>query len=298
LGNDVIIIAGPTAVGKSAAAAQLARAHHGIIINADSLQIYNALPILTAQPGAIDQHALPHALYGTLPPDILCSVAMWLDLAVPLIRSAWTNDQTPIVVGGTGLYLRALLDGLSPLPPVDEATRTQARALQSELGNPGFHAALAELDPKMAARLNPNDTQRLVRAYEVMRSTGRSLADWQEEAPVPPLPEATFEKILIDAPRPVLRGNAFKRLHQMVEHGVMDEVAGFAARIADSELSPACAPTQALGYFAFADAAAGRIRLDDAIGLAFTQTAQYIKRQQTWFRHQMTFDRIITPDIS
>lgn len=271
----------------------LARAHNGVIINADALQIYDALPILTAQPSLDDRAQIPHALYGTLSPDQPSNAISWVSLAVTAIQTAWAHAQTPIVVGGTGLYLRALADGLSPLPQVDETSRANARALHDNLGNPGFHAELNKIDPVMAARLNPNDTQRLIRAFEVMTATGRSLAEWQESPPIPPLPTATFHKILIDAPRDVLRDRAFTRLQQMMATGVMNEVAEFAACIERGELSPTCGPTQALGYFALADAVAGRIRPDDALGIAHTQTAQYIKRQQTWFRHQMAFDEVV-----
>lgn len=292
--SPIILIAGPTASGKSAHALGLAAERNGVIINADALQIYNVLPILTAQPDAASLAAAPHALYGILPPEKTTSVADWCARAVEAIRNAWTHGQTPIVVGGTGLYLKSLQYGLSPLPNVPDVVRSAARALQAELGNPAFHATLANIDPKMAARLNPNDSQRLIRAYEVMVATGKSLQDWQDAPPVPPLPDALFDRILVDGDRDVLRMRSLKRLRQMIDMGVLDEVRGFAAQIVAQNLHPDCAPTNALGYHAFTQHLAGKISIEDAVHAAAIQTGQYIKRQQTWLRHQMTFDHTIT----
>jgi tRNA dimethylallyltransferase len=291
--QPVTIIAGPTASGKSARALQLARAQNGIIINADALQIYDALPLLTAQPSADDMASCPHALYGILPANTTCSVTDWLARAMDAIQLAWHQDQHPIVVGGTGLYLATLLRGLSPLPNIDDDVRLNARDMQAEIGNPRFHAELAKIDPVMAAKLNPNDTQRLIRAFEVMMATGKSLADWHTQESVPPLPDATYHTILIDGPREVLRARCRLRLKQMIQHGVMDEVEQLTTQIEKGQLKPDCAPTRALGYHAFVSVLAGANTLEQACDAAVIETGQYIKRQQTWFRHQIDFDEIL-----
>lgn len=288
--NNITLIAGPTAVGKSALATQMARTKNAIIINADSVQIYDALPILSARPTAVDMACAPHALYGVLPITQTSSVQQWLDMACAEIESAWTNNQHPIVVGGTGLYLNALAVGLSPMPDVPDDVRDNARARQKEMGNPAFHKELSRIDPVMAARLRPSDTQRLIRAYEVITATGQSLAVWQDAPRVVPFPNVHIHKILVDAPRDVLRTRARMRLKTMVEHGVLNEVAVFRALPGAGD-SPA---QKALGYRAFCAHLDGDITIGQAIDDAFVETAQYIKRQQTWFRHQLTFDEIIS----
>ena len=293
---DITIIAGPTAVGKSAYAITQARAKNGVIINADSVQIYADLPILSARPTHADMVTVPHELYGILDARTVCNAQDYVDRAVAAIHTAFENGGHPIVVGGTGLYLTALCDGLSPLPDVPEDVRVQARALHAQMGTPAFHAHLATLDPVMSQRLRPTDTQRLIRAAEVFMATGRSLAIWQDAPRVPPLPTARFHKILVDGPRAVLRARAQARLGAMITAGAIDEVAEFRDRILRDGLDENCPPTRALGYSAFVDYLDGVMDLDTAVASAFTQTAQYIKRQQTWFRHQMAFDDVVEID--
>lgn len=287
--NTITLIAGATAAGKSAFAEELARTHNGVIINADALQIYDALPILTAQPDLETRARLPHDLYGTLQPGQVCNAQDWVHMAIAAVRAAWQNDQHAIIVGGTGLYLKSLVYGLSPIPNVPDDIRAKTRDLHARLGNPAFHAELSRLDPMMTARLNPNDSQRLMRAHEVIVATGKSLAEWQAEPPVPPLPGTSIKTMLVDGARDVLRARARKRLYQMVEMGVVDEVAKFYARIESGELAGDCAPVRALGFSAFVDAVHGKIGIETAIARAHIETCQYIKRQQTWFRHQMVF---------
>ena len=285
---NITVIAGPTAVGKSAHAMQLAREKNGIIINADAVQIYDALPILSAQPSMEDQVSVPHALYGILAPYDTTSVQDWVHRATSAIKDSWDKGQHPIVVGGTGMYLNALIEGLSPLPNVSDDVRENARTFQKKLGNPTFHAELQKIDPVMAARLRPSDTQRLIRAYEVITATGVSLATWQDAPRVKPFPQAKITKILIDGPRDTLRTRARKRLDQMIDMGVIDEVDDFRARYPEPT-----SPNKALGYTAFCTYLSSTCTLEQALDKAFTQTAQYIKRQQTWFRHQITFDQTI-----
>ena len=179
--SGLLVLGGPTASGKSALALRLALALDGVLVNADSMQLYRELPLLTARPTPADEARVPHRLYGVLGAAEPASVGRWLELAGRCDRGRQRAGRLPIVVGGTGLYLSALLRGLAPVPPVPAAVRAEARALFDRLGAPGFHAELARRDPVMAARLRPSDRQRLLRAFEVLAATGRSLADWQAQ---------------------------------------------------------------------------------------------------------------------
>ena len=174
-----IVIAGPTASGKSALALAVAEEFGGTIINADSMQVYSTLRVLTARPSRADEERVPHRVYGVLSPCETCSAARWAELAVAAMAECHQAGRLPVVVGGTGLYLRALMDGLSPVPAIPDAVRTEARDMLARLGNTAFHARLAERDPAMAARLDAGNSQRLARAWEVIAATGRSLAEWQ-----------------------------------------------------------------------------------------------------------------------
>jgi tRNA dimethylallyltransferase len=277
-----IIIAGPTASGKSGLAVAVARAFNGTVINADSMQVYAGLRVLTAGPSAEDEAQIPHRLYGCLPPSAACSAARWRDLAAAAMAEAWDNNRLPVVVGGTGLYLRTLMDGLSPLPDIDEAVRYEARALLAELGNAAFHACLADRDPVMAARLERGDSQRLVRAWEVLQATGRSLADWQAQAPEGAV-AARYCPVIVLPPRPVLYAACDGRFRRMVKDGALDEVRALMAQ----SLDPALPATRALGVAELAAFVREEITLDAAIDRATQATRNYAKRQITWFRHQI-----------
>ncbi len=179
--TSLVIVAGPTASGKSRLALALAEALSGTIINADSMQVYRDLEVLTARPEPAVLALAPHRLYGVVDAAEACSVGRWRALALAEIAAARAAGRLPLLVGGSGLYLRALLEGLAPVPPVAASLRDEARALHARLGGEAFHRALAELDPETASRLAPSDTQRLIRAYEVVRATGRGLGAWQRE---------------------------------------------------------------------------------------------------------------------
>lgn len=285
--KTITVICGPTASGKSALAVDLARSENGVIINADSMQIYDALPILTARPSPSEQGAIAHHLYGTIPPDGKCSAQDWRDRAVKIINTAHENGHHPVVVGGTGLYLKALTHGLSAMPDIPPEIRVRGNALQAQLGNPGFHAALAACDPVMAARLNPNDTQRLIRAWEVFTATGRSLSAWQAEAPITPPGDWAFRIIIKTPPRVILHARCDERFDQMIDNGAIDEVAALKSMIASGDV-PADAPvTHALGFRPLADFLDGLSDRDEAVARAKAETRQYAKRQDTWFRHQI-----------
>lgn len=281
--SALIVIAGPTASGKSALALRVAEAAGGVIVNADSMQLYRDLRILTARPGAEDEARAPHRLFGILDADEPASVGRWLQLAQAAIAEASAARRPAIVVGGTGLYLHALLHGLAPVPQVPERIRTAARMRLAEGGLPALRAELAELDPVMAARLRPSDRQRLLRAYEVVVGTGRSLATWQEMPPVRiALPERRFGLALMP-PRAALYQRIERRLRAMVERGALEELRALHHRglVADRPLMKAVAVPELLAYVS------GRLDLETALEQAIAQTRRYAKRQITWLRHRL-----------
>jgi tRNA dimethylallyltransferase len=285
--KTIYIIAGPTAGGKSAKALEIASKTNGIIINCDSMQVYDGLRILTAQPGPQDRQATEHMLYGTLHPNDTCSAGLWREMVVPLITNALAQGRTPIIVGGSGLYIKALIDGLSPMPTVPAEIRQAATRKQQELGNPAFHAALAERDPVMAARFHPSHTARLVRAWEVLEATGKSLSEWQKEARTSAPDDWHFEIIKIMPERDVLYHRCNDRFLWMLENGVLEEVKSFAGQI-ESEAVRADVPlVKSLGFRPIRDYIKGLISKEEAIEKAQTETRQYARRQVTWFRNQL-----------
>jgi tRNA dimethylallyltransferase len=285
--QSVVIIAGPTASGKSALALEIARQRGGVIINCDSMQIYDGLPILTAQPSSAEQQDIPHRLYGELPPDEICSAGMWREIAGALIADTLKNGATPIICGGTGFYIKALTEGLSPIPEIPDDIRKAATEKQKELGNPAFHEALKERDPEMASRLRPSDSARLIRAWEVLDATGKSLALWQAEARLAPPPHWHFEIHKVMPERDELVRRCDTRFLQMMKNGAMDEVEEFSARLDRGEI-PADAPLiKALGFRPLRAYLKDEIPRDEAIALAQGETRRYAKRQVTWFRHQL-----------
>jgi tRNA dimethylallyltransferase len=286
--NTVIhIVAGPTAGGKSAFALNLARQCGGVVINADSMQIYDGLAILTAQPSDADKKSIPHLLYGALHPNENCSAGIWREMAGEAIGDVLKQNKTPIVVGGTGLYIKALLEGLSDIPQTPADIREAVVRKQKEFGNPGFHEELKKRDPVMAARFHPNHTARLVRAWEVLEHTGRSLADWQKEAKLAPPAHWRFEIHKIMPDRAELHRRCEDRFLKMLDHGALEEVSAFNRRTRSGDVRPDALLMNALGYKALRDHLAGKITLENAIVKAQAQTRQYAKRQVTWFRNQL-----------
>lgn len=286
-GVTVYIVAGPTASGKSARALDLAQKQNGVIINCDSMQIYDALPVLTAQPGPEDRAAAPHVLYGAVHPNEKCSAGLWRDRAVIEIEKAFTSNKSPIIVGGTGLYIRALMEGLSPLPPIPPGIRRQAEALHTRLGGRAFHADLQKRDPALASRLDPNDRQRLIRAWEVLEATGRALSDWQREEKLAPPAHWNFKIELVMPEREELYRRCDMRFLHMLENGVLEEVEQFQTRLDNGEVKPDASLTHALGYKSLLGYLRNEIAKNDAVTLAQTETRQYAKRQMTWFRNQL-----------
>ncbi|MEH3099295.1 tRNA (adenosine(37)-N6)-dimethylallyltransferase MiaA [Sphingomonas adhaesiva] len=275
----VALIAGPTASGKSAAAIDLAERIDGVVVNADASQVYRDLRILSARPDATDEARVPHRLFGHIDGAESCSAARWAADARAIIAQTHGAGQVPILVGGTGLYLRTLLDGIAPVPDIDPAIRTAIRALPvSET-----HAALAREDPAAAARLAPGDTARMARALEVIRSTGRPLAAWQAERHGGIGGDIDLRAMVLLPDRDALMQRCDRRLIAMFDGGAVDEVARLLAR---DDVPPDAPVRRAIGVPEIAAMLDGAIDREQALARAQLATRRYAKRQYTWFRHQ------------
>jgi len=290
--QPVIIIAGPTASGKSALAVELAVAFGGTIINADALQTYRDLRILTARPDDAALARAPHRLYGYLDAGERGSVAAWRELALVEIDAAHAAGRLPIVVGGTGLYLRALQRGLAAIPAIPSEVHAEGAALFRSLGGAAFREHLAALDPNAASRLPPGDRQRLIRAWEVVTATGRTIGRWQAASPA--MAAYRFASILSMPPRAELYAACDARLAAMIAAGGLAEAAALRERGLDPELPAmkAVAVPELLGHLR------GEIDLATALALAQRATRRYAKRQLTWFRHQLTADLLLNEKYS
>lgn len=278
--RDILIIAGPTASGKSALALDIAEQASGVIINADSMQLYADLQILTARPEPADMRGLPHRLYGVLDGAVRCSVASWLELASKEVADARADGKLPILVGGTGFYLAAAENGISPIPDVSERIHAEAEAELKTHGGTRMRRWLAEQDPQTAARLPDGDSQRLVRAIGVLRQTGQPLSFWQEKPPVGQL-DGRFVRLVQMPPRADIYQAIDDRLAAMVKTGALDEVARLTAR----QLDPSLPVMKALGVGHLACYLAGDMPLAEAVRLAQRDTRHYAKRQMTWIRN-------------
>jgi len=279
--HPILLVGGPTASGKSALALAIAEEFRGTVINADSMQVYRDLHVLTARPGPAEEARAPHRLYGVLDAAETCSAARWRALAEEEIQAARAAGRLPILAGGTGLYFRALLQGLAPVPEIPAEIRRAARALHEELGAAGFHARLAERDPAAAARLPSGDTQRVIRAYEVVAATGRSLLDWQSAGAAASSHAAAA--VLLLPPRPELYAAIDRRVEAMVANGALEEVRHLLARGLPDDL-PAL---KAGGVPELARHLRGELPLPVAMEAAQQATRRYAKRQMTWLRHQL-----------
>lgn len=279
-----ILIAGPTASGKSALALRLAEETGGSVINADSMQVYRELRVLTARPSAADESRVPHLLYGHVPAEQAYSAGRYSREAAAAIAEVRATGRGPIIVGGTGLYFRALLQGLSPIPAIPDDVRAHWRAEAQRLEPAALHQLLATRDAEMAARLNPTDPQRVTRALEVLEATGRSLAYWQQQPGEAVLQEAETDRLVVMPDRDELYRRCDARFALMLEQGALEEVAALARLRLDSGL-PAM---RALGVAPLMQHLAGDISRDQAIEAATTETRQYAKRQLTWLRSNMS----------
>lgn len=281
---NVTLIVGPTASGKSAYALDYAQKHNGVIINADSQQLYKSLPILSAQPSEKDQSIIPHKLYGFLDDSDFITAIKWAEIATQEIKSAWADNKHPILVGGTGFYIKALLDGFSPIPDVPLTVRDEWNAAWDELGSDNFYNHLITDDPLIIGKINPNDKQRLVRAREVLSHTGISIIEWQTKAPIQNFPEAQYDVHIIMPTREKLYKRCNERILTMLNDGALDEIRNLYNIIGDT-FPPS---TKALGYSEFLNHIKDELSLNDAIEQTAQITRNYAKRQTTWFRHQMT----------
>jgi tRNA dimethylallyltransferase len=278
--HHVMILTGATASGKSALAADIAARKQGMVINADSMQLYYEAPILTAQPTAKEREVIPHKLYSVLDAESGCSVAEWVTMACTEIQWCWDKGYLPIVVGGTGMYLRALMQGLSPIPDIDPDIRDNVRKLTTA----ALQEALRREDPAIFSQLHPTDTQRMARALEVVRSTGYSLLYWQDIPPSLPLPEAHFQLYITSLPRPLLYERINHRVEQMLAMGALEEVRALHRR----GLDPALPLMRAVGVKELIAYLNNDVMLEEAADAIKTASRQYAKRQMTWMRHQFS----------
>ena len=284
-----ILIAGPTASGKTALALEMAQRHGGAIINADSMQVYGELRILTARPTAEEEALVPHRLFGHVSVTDPYSVGRWLQDVEGALLWCEAAGRRPVIVGGTWLYFKALLEGLAPVPPVAADVRAHWRRRAENEGAAALHAVLAERDPEMAARLDEGDTQRIVRALEVLESTGVSLADWQRRKGTPLLQEAETERYVILRGREAVRQRCDERFDAMMAAGALDEARAVAALDLDPELPAA----RAHGLRPLLSYLRGEIDLEAAVGAGKLETRQYVKRQEIWLRRHMIAWKII-----
>ena len=286
------LIAGPTASGKSALALRLAQAIGAEIIGADALQIYRDLPILTARPTPLETNLVPHHLVGTVDGAEGWSVGRWFEAAKTAIAEVIARGGPVVVVGGTGLYFRALTHGLADIPTVPPSIRAQAASELADLGEDDFRAQLVTVDSAAASRISEGDAQRLCRAWEVWLATGRSLSDWQNTN-AGALPAGSWSAVTLMPERAALYDRCDQRLAGMLERRGLDEVAALAAR----NLNPALPIMKAVGYPQLAAHLRGELSLDQALEAAQRETRRYAKRQTTWMRGQMAdWPRIETLD--
>jgi tRNA dimethylallyltransferase len=275
------LIGGPTASGKSALAVRLAQALDGEIVGADALQIYRGLRVLTARPEVDDEALVPHHLYGVADAAETWSAGRWLQAAQEALAGIAARGRHAVVVGGTGLYFRALTEGLADVPAVPSSVRRQAAEAYDRLGEAGFREDLGERDPAAEARISPGDRQRLLRAWEVHAATGRSLSDFQAETR-PALQPGSWRAAALEPPREELYARCDLRLGRMLQAGALEEVRALMARGLDGSL-PAM---KAVGMRELAAHLAGATSLETALELARRETRRYAKRQSTWLRNQ------------
>jgi tRNA dimethylallyltransferase len=290
--NSAVLIAGPTASGKSALALGLARQHGGVVINTDSMQVYRDLRVLTARPTREDEALAPHRLYGGVDAAVNFSVGAWVTDAARVLTEARLRGQLPIFVGGSGLYFKALTRGLSAVPPIPAEVRENVRARLERDGVEALHAELMTRDPLSAERLKPRDRTRIARALEVVEATGRSLPDWHRDGLPPLLSPEQVTALFLAPERDELYGRIDARFDAMLKAGALDEVAALASR----KLDPLLPAMKAHGVPALIRHLAGELSLEEAATIGRADTRHYAKRQFTWFRHQLPEFAWVKPD--
>jgi tRNA dimethylallyltransferase len=292
--SKAVLIAGPTASGKSALALELAQKTGGVIVNADSMQVYRDLRIMTARPTKEEEARLPHRLYGHVDAAVNFSAGSWVADAAGVLADARAQNRLPIFVGGSGLYFKALTRGLSAVPPIPPAIREGVRARLERDGVEALHAELAQRDPASAERLKPRDRTRIARALEVVEATARSLTDWHREGLPPLLPLGTFNALFLAPDRDALYARIDARFDAMLQAGALEEVALLAARHLD-RLLPAM---KAHGVPVLIRHLRGEITLQQAAEIGRADTRHYAKRQFTWFRHQLPEFEWVKPEAA
>ncbi|MEH2526046.1 MULTISPECIES: tRNA (adenosine(37)-N6)-dimethylallyltransferase MiaA [unclassified Bradyrhizobium] len=292
--SKAVLIAGPTASGKSALALELAQKAGGIVINTDSMQVYRDLRIITARPSAEEEASAPHRLYGHVDAAVNFSAGAWVADAAKVLAEARAEQRLPIFIGGSGLYFKALTRGLSAVPPIPPEIRDAVRARLDREGVEALHAELARRDPVSAERLKPRDRTRVARALEVVEATGRTLPDWHREGLPPLLPPGEFGALFLAPEREQLYARIDARFGAMLDAGALEEVAALAAR----KLDPLLPAMKAHGVPALIRYLAGEITREEAAEIGRADTRHYAKRQFTWFRHQLPEFEWLTPDAA
>jgi tRNA dimethylallyltransferase len=292
--NKAVLIAGPTASGKSALALELAQKNGGVIINADSMQVYRDLRVLTARPTLEEEARVPHRLYGHVDAAVNFSAGSWVAEAAKVLEEVRAQDRLAIFTGGSGLYFKALTRGLSAVPPIPLQIREAVRARLERGGVEALHAELARRDPVTAERLKPRDRSRIARALEVVEATGRSLTDWHRDGLPPLLPQEQFRALFLEPDRDQLYARIDARFDAMLKAGALEEVAALAAR----HLDPLLPAMKAHGVPALIRHLQGEISLEEAAAIGRADTRHYAKRQFTWFRHQLPEFEWVKPDAA
>jgi len=292
--NRIILIGGPTASGKSALALEAAARTGGIIVNADSMQVYRDLRIITARPTDEEMASAPHRLYGHIGAEEIYSTGHWLREATQEIAAVRQAGKTAIVIGGTGLYFTALLKGLSAVPEVPAEIRQQVRDLGETKDNEALHAMLAGRDPRTASEVRVPDRQRILRALEVIEATGRGLAAWREEPGVPVLNSGDYRAVFLETDREALGQRIDARFDKMLAEGAIEEVKALAAR----NLDPRMPAMKAHGVPWLIKHFNGEISLEEAAAQGKRDTRQYSKRQETWFRNQLPEFQWVRPEAA
>lgn len=280
--NSVVVVAGPTASGKSALAMDLACKYNGVVINADASQIYKDIPIISAAPNKNDKEKVEHLLYGVLEADVKNSVSDWIKLAVEAIKKVWSQGKLPIVTGGTGFYIESLINGVSPIPETSTATKQKVAEIFDKSGVSGVYEALQKEDHEAAKMVNPNDATRVRRALEIFYDTGISISEWFQKPMLKILPEADFQLILILPELKDLEEKCSKRFDIMLKEGALDEVRA----LMNKNIAPQMPVMKAIGVPELVSFINGEKIFDEAVALAKLHTRQYAKRQLTWFRNR------------
>ena len=287
-----MLIAGPTASGKSALALKLARKIGGVVVNTDSMQVYRDLRVLTARPSVDEEAEVPHRLYGHVDAAVNFSAGSWVADAAKILAEVRACNRLPIFVGGSGLYFKALTRGLSAVPPIPPDVREAVRARLARDGVEALHAELARRDAPYAEKLKPRDRTRIARALEVIEATERSLTDWHREGLPPLLPPGTFRALFLVPERDVLYARIDARFEAMLKAGALEEVEKLAAR----HLDPLLPAMKAHGVPALIRHLASEITREEASEIGRADTRHYAKRQFTWFRHQLPEFEWVSPE--